>query len=73
MEKICKNCKHWKSLGKFFDHIKVFTEFGNCRKFESSPSNNKPDVVVASSDFFFIAVTGERFGCIHFEPKEENK
>jgi len=71
MEKICKNCKHWRNLGQFFDHMKVYLEFGDCKLFEMYPSNDKPDVVVANSDFFFVAVTGEKFGCIHFEPKEE--
>jgi hypothetical protein len=73
MERICKNCKHWKSLGKFFDHLKIYVEYGDCRLFETYPGNDKSDRVIASSDFFFIAVTGENFGCIHFEPKEDKE
>jgi hypothetical protein len=74
MEKICKNCKFWKSKGQFWDWMKIPVIVGDCEKILTYINRNMPnDRIIAMSETMFIAFTGENFGCIHFEPKEEKE
>lgn len=83
MEKVCKNCGHWKrridcTIEKF---IKIWSEreFGDCHceKFEYNPYSEVKEndgLTYADSEACEASFqTGENFGCIHFKLMDGDK
>jgi hypothetical protein len=73
MEKICKNCKHYKAVKgeKYGDCGKMyygyFHEGGIATPFTKAKQGTQNFSHVCFSDNFYV---GENFGCIHYKEKQ---
>lgn len=72
-DNICKNCKHWKEKIKHFGECKSGKiEYLACEHELKDYSNREKDKLYYTDNMEWTAElhTGEEFGCIYFEGKD---
>ena len=77
MEKVCKNCKHFRTDKDRYYTVANWPGSGHCERWYQSyiekPETFQPNDCWVESDEGWANYVGPDFGCVLFEEKHENR